>query len=121
MSEVNKDASLLPNSTLGYQIYENAYNAVGTSFGTISVLFAGQGNPVNYHCGRNRKLMAIIGGLTFQNTNQMPHILHIYKMPQVCIVVYPRGSQTHFLKLHSVKLRPLGLTRLNKSFPLSAI
>lgn len=87
VSEINKDASLLPNSTLGYKIYEKAYNALGTSFGTMSLLFAGQGNPLNYHCGRKRKPVAIIGGLTSQNTNQMPHILHIYKMPQVCITV----------------------------------
>ncbi|XP_066486980.1 zinc transporter ZIP2-like [Tiliqua scincoides] len=82
VSEINKDASLLPNSTLGYKIYENAYNALGTSFGTMSLLFAGQGNPLNYNCGGNRKLVAIIGGLIPQNTKQMPHILHIYKMPQ---------------------------------------
>ncbi|XP_033024225.1 vomeronasal type-2 receptor 26-like [Lacerta agilis] len=49
----------------------------------MDVLFKSQGSPLNYLCGKTDKLMAIIGGLTFHNSKQMPQILNMYKMPQL--------------------------------------
>ncbi|XP_061447521.1 vomeronasal type-2 receptor 26-like [Rhineura floridana] len=82
MNEVNKNANLLPNSTLGFKICDNANNAIGAHFGIMNLLFKEQGNPINYHCGRRKKVMAIIGGLISQNSMQMTHILNVYKFPQ---------------------------------------
>ncbi|XP_061447553.1 vomeronasal type-2 receptor 26-like [Rhineura floridana] len=49
----------------------------------MDLLFRSHGNPLNYICGKTDKLKAVIGGLTSHNSNQMPHILNIYKMPQL--------------------------------------
>ncbi|XP_060638938.2 vomeronasal type-2 receptor 26-like [Anolis sagrei] len=49
----------------------------------MNLLFTRQGSPLNYICDRKYKLMAVIGGLTSQNSKQMPHIFNIYKMPQL--------------------------------------
>ncbi|XP_042329835.1 vomeronasal type-2 receptor 26-like [Sceloporus undulatus] len=83
MKEINKNACLLPNGTLGQQFLDKAYNEMGTCSGTMTLLFTGDGNPPNYICKRKYKLMAIIGGLSFHNSKQMPHILNIYKMAQL--------------------------------------
>ncbi|XP_061447527.1 vomeronasal type-2 receptor 26-like [Rhineura floridana] len=49
----------------------------------MDLLFKRQKSPLNYVCHKTYKLMAIIGGLTSHNSKQMPHILNIYKMPQL--------------------------------------
>ncbi|XP_042329743.1 vomeronasal type-2 receptor 26-like [Sceloporus undulatus] len=83
MEEINKNPYILPNHTLEYITIQNAYNQMGTSFGTMSLLFTLRGSPLNYMCNRKYKLTAIIGGLGAHNSRQMPHILNIYKIPQL--------------------------------------
>ncbi|KAJ6651668.1 hypothetical protein lerEdw1_020733 [Lerista edwardsae] len=120
MNEINQNADLLPNKTLKYKIQESAYNAMGTCAGTMALLFSEQRNPLNYLCNRKQKLMAIIGGLTAHNANQMPHILNIYKMPQVCIfstggITGKAGGTQTFLVLavsFSSKVQRLGNSAL---------
>lgn len=81
MNEINRNANLLPNNTLEFEIYTDILNAAGISYGTMNLLF--RGCPVNYHCGQKKQLMAVIGGLIPQNTIHMPNILYTYKLPQV--------------------------------------
>ncbi|XP_066486868.1 vomeronasal type-2 receptor 26-like, partial [Tiliqua scincoides] len=40
-------------------------------------------NPLNYNCGMKVQLRAIIGGLTTYNARQMPHIVNLYRIPQL--------------------------------------
>ncbi|XP_042329771.1 vomeronasal type-2 receptor 26-like [Sceloporus undulatus] len=82
--EINNNARLLPNITLGSQIYENAFSPLIASWATLDLLFTSEGNPMNYLCKREKKLMAIIGGLTSYNSIQMANILNAYKIPQLC-------------------------------------
>ncbi|XP_061447530.1 vomeronasal type-2 receptor 116-like [Rhineura floridana] len=81
--EIDKNSHILPNKTLGYLYSLNMNNEFGNCYGTMDALFFLQGSPVNYNCGKRKKLMAIIGGLTPHNSKQMPMILNIYKMPQL--------------------------------------
>ncbi|XP_062992996.1 vomeronasal type-2 receptor 26-like [Elgaria multicarinata webbii] len=81
--EINNNAELLPNTTLDSKIYDNAFNARQSSWATLDFLFTSQGNPPNYECVREKKLMAVIGGLTSQNSIQMTNILNTYKVPQI--------------------------------------
>ncbi|KAH0626208.1 hypothetical protein JD844_001045 [Phrynosoma platyrhinos] len=83
MKEINQNAHLLPNATLGQRWTHKANNEMGTCSGTMDLLFTGDGNPPNYICKRKYKLMAVIGGLSSHNSKQMPHILNIYKMAQL--------------------------------------
>ncbi|XP_062993049.1 vomeronasal type-2 receptor 26-like [Elgaria multicarinata webbii] len=83
IDEVNKNAKLLPNVTLGSMIYDNAFSAGRAYWATLDLLFTAQGNPLNYICGREKRPLAVIGGLTSQNSIQMANILSIYKIPQV--------------------------------------
>ncbi|XP_066483489.1 vomeronasal type-2 receptor 26-like [Tiliqua scincoides] len=49
----------------------------------MEVLFSAFQNPLNYNCGMKVKLRAIIGGLTTYNARQMPHIVNLYRIPQL--------------------------------------
>lgn len=84
--EIEKDVNLLTNKTLQFVLVENANNARGSCFGTMNLLFTDQGYPLNYNCGKAKQLTVVIGGLIPQNSKQMPHILNIYRIPQVCVL-----------------------------------
>ncbi|XP_044289024.1 vomeronasal type-2 receptor 26-like, partial [Varanus komodoensis] len=81
--EINKDAELLPNTTLGSKIYDNAFNSRKACVNTLDLLFTMRRDPPNYNCVRKDKLMAVIGGLTSPNSIQMAVVLNTYKIPQV--------------------------------------
>ncbi|XP_062993007.1 vomeronasal type-2 receptor 26-like [Elgaria multicarinata webbii] len=83
MSEINKDAKLLPNSTLGAKIYDNAFNAIRTYWTTLDLLFRGLRNPSTYKCNRREEPMAALGGINSQTSIQMANILNIFKIPQL--------------------------------------
>uniref|UniRef100_A0ABM5EIP2 Vomeronasal type-2 receptor 26-like isoform X2 n=1 Tax=Pogona vitticeps TaxID=103695 RepID=A0ABM5EIP2_9SAUR len=81
--EINQNDDLLPNITLGYKIYDNSFDSWTATLNTLFLLFREKGNPLNYNCGKTKKVPAVIGGLTSQNSMQMAHILNIYNIPQV--------------------------------------
>ncbi|XP_062993018.1 vomeronasal type-2 receptor 26-like [Elgaria multicarinata webbii] len=83
MSEINKDAKLLPNITLGAKIYDNAFNAIRTYWTTLDLLFRGLRNPSTYKCNRREEPMAALGGLNSQTSIQMANILNMFKIPQL--------------------------------------
>ncbi|XP_062993022.1 vomeronasal type-2 receptor 26-like [Elgaria multicarinata webbii] len=85
-------------------------------------LFVRQGSPPNYICDRKYKLMAVIGGLTSHNSNQMPHILNIYKMPQLNYGSFDPalGDKTRFPSVYQMipnaSPQYVGIVRLLKHF-----
>ncbi|XP_062993008.1 vomeronasal type-2 receptor 116-like [Elgaria multicarinata webbii] len=83
MGGINKDAKLLPNSTLGAKIYDNFFNAIWTYWTTLDLLFRGLRNPSTYKCNRKEEPMAALGGLNSQTSIQMANILNIFKIPQL--------------------------------------
>ncbi|XP_053216153.1 vomeronasal type-2 receptor 26-like [Podarcis raffonei] len=99
MVEIKRNPRLLPNSTVFATITKNAYNEMGSCKGTMDLLFLRQGNPLNYICDKTYKLMAIIGGLTLQNSKQMPHILNIYKIPQY----FPHESSLFIVEMEQTE------------------
>uniref|UniRef100_A0ABM5GQ46 Vomeronasal type-2 receptor 26-like n=1 Tax=Pogona vitticeps TaxID=103695 RepID=A0ABM5GQ46_9SAUR len=81
--QINQDAQLLPNITLGYKIYDNSFNPWRTCRNTLDLLFMSKGHPPNYNCGKTKKVVAAIGGLTSENSMQMANIFSIYNIPQL--------------------------------------
>uniref|UniRef100_A0A8D2IT43 G-protein coupled receptors family 3 profile domain-containing protein n=1 Tax=Varanus komodoensis TaxID=61221 RepID=A0A8D2IT43_VARKO len=86
IEEINKDAQLLSNTTLGSIIENDAFDSLDTTWNILSFLCNGQGDPPNYISAREDKLMAVIGGLTSPNSRQAAHVLNTYKIPQVSMV-----------------------------------
>ncbi|XP_078234369.1 vomeronasal type-2 receptor 26 [Pogona vitticeps] len=81
--QINQNAQLLPNITLGYKIYDNSFNPRRTCRTTLDLLFMSEGHPPNYNCGKKEKVVAAIGGLTSENSMQMANIFSIYNIPQL--------------------------------------
>nr|NP_001093004.1 vomeronasal 2 receptor 594 [Monodelphis domestica] len=83
IEEINKDPDLLPNITLGFHIY-NTYPSDVSTLESSLMWLSGQGLPVpNYHCQKQDKFVAVIGGATSELSVQMATLLELYKYPQI--------------------------------------
>ncbi|XP_078234891.1 vomeronasal type-2 receptor 26-like [Pogona vitticeps] len=83
LHEINKKAELLPNTTVGSKIYDNAFDSWRAFRTTVDFLYVVKGKPLNYNCGMTEKALAVIGGLTSRTSMQMAHILNVYSIPQI--------------------------------------
>ncbi|XP_066474689.1 vomeronasal type-2 receptor 26-like [Tiliqua scincoides] len=83
IDEINKNPQLLPNVTLGYNIYENSFSARIPSEATIDLLSTGHRMVPNFKCGKKERLLAVIQGGEFEDFFQMATMLGIYKVPQL--------------------------------------
>ncbi|XP_053216045.1 vomeronasal type-2 receptor 26-like [Podarcis raffonei] len=87
VKEINENAKILPNVTLGFQIYDSYINARMTHQNTLKLLSTTERIFPNFKCDKRKNLMAIIGGLDFDISLYMAILLGIYKIPQIASCV----------------------------------
>ncbi|XP_039225294.1 vomeronasal type-2 receptor 26-like [Crotalus tigris] len=83
VKEINEDCQILPNVTLGFHIYDSYYNPRMTYRTTLDLFFKSQEFVLNYKCDRQKKLMAIIGGLDFDTSSYISEIMGFFKFSQL--------------------------------------
>lgn len=88
IKEINEDAKILPNITLGFHILNDYYSTQMTYKATQDLLSAEHRFVPNYRCITQNSLIAVIGGIGPETTMNMATILAMYKFPQVsCMLV----------------------------------
>ncbi|XP_068105983.1 extracellular calcium-sensing receptor-like isoform X2 [Hyperolius riggenbachi] len=119
--EVNENPDLLPNITLGFQMYDSCFSEAFSLRATIQVT-SGIRNPIpNYHCGPGPLVPAVIGDMS-TSSMVIARLLGLWRIPQVSyIAVHPSLSNKaefpSFLRtMISSGSQPQGLIELCKKF-----
>ncbi|KAG6539453.1 type-2 vomeronasal receptor [Crotalus adamanteus] len=81
--DINQNGHLLPNFTLGYNVYENFFKVEMTSDPLLDLLSDGESNVPNYSCGRQRNTVAVLEEAETGISMQMSAMLGTYKIPQI--------------------------------------
>ncbi|XP_058023750.1 vomeronasal type-2 receptor 26-like [Ahaetulla prasina] len=97
IEDINRDDHLLPNITLGYNIYENFFKVEMTTDPLLDLLSDGEANVPNYRCGRQRNTVAVLEDVETGISIQMSTLLGTYKIPQIS---YNLASMTLMDKTH---------------------
>ncbi|KAM9034770.1 vomeronasal type-2 receptor 26-like [Sarcophilus harrisii] len=83
VEEINRDPRLLPNTTLGFHIY-NTYHSDSRTMESSLRWLSGQGQTTpNFSCEKQDKAIAVIGGATSALSVQMGTLLEFYRFPQI--------------------------------------
>ncbi|XP_063785729.1 extracellular calcium-sensing receptor-like [Pseudophryne corroboree] len=83
VEEINNTPDLLPNITLGFQIFDTCTVLRRAAEGTLWMLSGGQEQVPNYRCGRDGSLAGIVGDSGSTRSILMAQILGLYRHPQI--------------------------------------
>ncbi|XP_069482550.1 vomeronasal type-2 receptor 26-like [Ambystoma mexicanum] len=81
--EINNNPDILPNITLGYEIYDSCFSITSTILGTLSIL-SNKREPVpNYSCRKKSILAGFIGDISSVTSYEIAQLVKPYKYPQI--------------------------------------
>lgn len=83
VKEINENLQILPNFTLGFNIYDNYLNARWTYQAAMQLISTRNRFVPNYKCDIQDQVIAIIKGLDSEISYLIPDVLNFYKIPQV--------------------------------------
>ena len=94
IQEINARQDLLPNTDLGYVIYDSCFTISKAVEGTLTYLTGQDVAVPNYRCGSGAPLAALVGAGGSDLSIATARILGLYHFPQVgrmCVRLYHSG------------------------------
>ncbi|XP_075433883.1 extracellular calcium-sensing receptor-like [Ascaphus truei] len=83
VEEINSNPDLLPNITLGVQIFDTCTGTRRAAEGIFWIMSGGQGNIPNYRCHNGPPLVGVIADSGSTRSIIMAHMLGLYRYPQI--------------------------------------
>ncbi|XP_075434004.1 extracellular calcium-sensing receptor-like [Ascaphus truei] len=83
IEEINLNPDLLPNISLGFQIFDSCISMRRAVEGIFWMLSVGQGSIPNYRCHRGPPLAGVIGDSATTRSILIAHMLGLYRYPQI--------------------------------------
>ncbi|XP_053120378.1 vomeronasal type-2 receptor 26-like [Hemicordylus capensis] len=88
VKEINQNPTILPNTSLGFHIYDSYFNSRTTFQNTLNLLSSWERIVPNFKCDKQKNMMTVIGGLDSEISLQMATVLDLYKIPQIAYCVF---------------------------------
>eukprot|EP00079_Xenopus_tropicalis_P038187 XP_017951958.1 PREDICTED: vomeronasal type-2 receptor 26-like [Xenopus tropicalis] len=83
IEEINNSAEILPNITLGFQVYDACTSEVIALLSTFSILSERPEPVLNFICQKRLKTVAFIGHMSSSASLTIAGITQLYRFPQV--------------------------------------
>ncbi|XP_060110786.1 vomeronasal type-2 receptor 26-like [Heteronotia binoei] len=83
VKEINENLHILPNVTLGLDIWNSYFNARKTYCATVELVSTKNRFLPNYKCDSKNNPIAVIGGLEPETSHYVATVLAVYKIPQM--------------------------------------
>ncbi|XP_034366112.1 vomeronasal type-2 receptor 116-like [Arvicanthis niloticus] len=83
IEEINRNPHLLPNTTLGFDLYNVAFTEKSILLGVLVWLTRMKVPLPNYYCGQKRKSPAALTGTSWATSAHIATLLQLYKIPQL--------------------------------------
>lgn len=81
--EINNSPNILPNITLGFDLYDSCYNQVRSLMETTRILSGKKTAALNFNCHTKSVSCALVGDMTSKASIPIARILGLYRYPQV--------------------------------------
>ncbi|OBS75933.1 hypothetical protein A6R68_17617, partial [Neotoma lepida] len=94
IEEINRNSHILPNTSLGFELYNVKSNQWDILQETFICLTGMRINIPNYTCRREKKAAALLTGISWETSAQIGRLLNLYKYPQVRNIAV-RKQETH--------------------------
>ncbi|XP_040587274.1 vomeronasal type-2 receptor 116-like [Mesocricetus auratus] len=113
IEEINQNLHLLPNVSLGYDIYNVLFN----EWWTLDRCITWQSGPKkyvpNYTCRREMKYVAVLTGVSWIISSHIATFLGLYKYPQLAIGSFDLNLNNHdqFPDLYQTASKDMSLAR----------
>ncbi|XP_047387762.1 vomeronasal type-2 receptor 116-like [Sciurus carolinensis] len=89
IEEINRNVHLLPNVSLGFDLYNVLFSEWNTLESAFLWLSGTDKKVPNYTCRRDRKSVAVLTGISWATSAQMGTLLQLYKFPQLRLTFGP--------------------------------